>query len=320
MLDDESYWECFDNCGLEGEFDMIPIDFSGKVALVTGVGDSDSFAWHISKGLQEAGAKLVWAVHPRMLTIVEGFLKGTAQEDIEARTLRRGGGTLAVEKILPCDVSFDTLADVPEATRTDRRYQRVEREHGDYSIEGMMKKVGEAFGRIDILIHSVAFSPEITKPAWEVSRQAYMTAMSISAYSLTGLCRAALPWMADKPESTSVVSLTYLAGERVVPHYGGGMGSAKAALQIDTKQLALNLGRRNIRVNTISAGPYASRAAKAIGKIQDMINYAAERSPLPRGIKPEEVADACVYLCSPLASAITGQVLYVDCGYNVMGV
>jgi enoyl-[acyl-carrier protein] reductase I len=298
---------------------MIPIDFSGKVALVTGVGDSDSFAWHISKGLQEAGATLVWAVHPRMVTIVNGFLSGSAPEDIAARELRRGG-TLTVDLILPCDVAYDNMNDVPEDIRNDRRYQRVEKEHGDYSIEGMVKKVGEKYGRIDSLIHSVAFSPEITKHAWEVSRKAYMTAMSISAYSLTGLCRAALPWMGDKPESTSVVSLTYLAGERVVPHYGGGMGTAKSALQIDTKQLALFLGRRNVRVNTISAGPYASRAAKAIGKIQDMIDHAAEKSPLPRGVKAEEVADACVYLCSPLASAVTGQVLYVDCGYNVMGV
>ncbi len=299
---------------------MIPIDFSGKVALVTGVGDNDSFAWHISKALQAAGAKLVWAVHPRMLNIVESILSSTRPDDVESRVLPYGAGTLAVEKVLPCDVSYDTMADVEEKVRTDRRYARVEEKIGDYSITGMVNKVGEAYGRIDFLIHSVAFSPEITKHAWEVSRQAYLTALSISAYSLTGLSRAALPYMGDKPESTSVVSLTYLAGERVVPHYGGGMGTAKAALQIDTKQLALNLGRHNVRVNTISAGPYASRAAKAIGKIDDMIGYAAERSPLPRGIKPEEVADACVYLCSPLASAVTGQVLYVDCGYNVMGV
>lgn len=299
---------------------MIPIDFSGKVALITGVGDSDSFAWHISKAMQAAGAKLVWAVHPRMMTIVEGFLKGQTAEDLASRQLPYGGGSLSVEQILPCDVSYDSMDDVPESVRNDRRYVRIQEKYGDYSIAGMIKKVGETYGRIDSLIHSVAFSPEITKHAWEVSRQAYLTAISISAYSLTGLCRAALPYMGDKPESTSVVSLTYLAGERVVPHYGGGMGTAKAALQIDTKQLALNLGRRNIRVNTISAGPYASRAARAIGNIQQMIDYAAERSPLPRGIKPEEVADACVYLCSPLASAVTGQVLYVDCGYNVMGV
>jgi enoyl-[acyl-carrier protein] reductase I len=299
---------------------MIPIDFSGKVALVTGVGDNDSFAWHISKALQAAGAKLVWAVHPRMQNIVESILSSTRDDDVQSRVLPHGAGTLAVDKVIPCDVSYDTLADVEEKVRTDRRYARVEEKYGDYTIAGMTKKVGDAYGRIDFLIHSVAFSPEITKHAWEVSRSAYLTALSISAYSLTGLCRAALPYMADKPESTSVVSLTYLAGERVVPHYGGGMGTAKAALQLDTKQLALNLGRRNVRVNTISAGPYASRAARAIGNIQEMIDYAAQRSPLPRGIKPEEVGDACVYLCSPLASAVTGQVLYVDCGYNVMGV
>ena len=299
---------------------MIPIDFSGKVALVTGVGDNDSFAWHISKGLQVAGARLVWAVHPRMQNIVESILNSTREDDVQSRVLPHGAGNLTVDRVIPCDVSFDSLNEVDEKTRSDRRYARVEEKYGDYSISGMVKKVGDEFGRIDFLIHSVAFSPEITKHAWEVSRQAYLTALGISAYSLTGLCRAALPYMADKQESTSVVSLTYLAGERVVPHYGGGMGTAKAALQMDTKQLALNLGRRNIRVNTISAGPYASRAAKAIGNIQQMIDYAAERSPLPRGIKPEEVADACVYLCSPLASAVTGQVLYVDCGYNVMGV
>jgi len=299
---------------------MIPIDFGGKVALVTGVGDNESFAWTISKHLQAAGAKLVWAVHPRMMTIVEGFLKGQAPEDHASRQLPFGAGSLSVEQLLPCDVSYDTMADVDPKVRTDRRYARVEEKFGDYSIEGMVKKVGDAYGRIDMLIHSVAFSPEITKLAWETSRQAYLTALSISAYSLTGLCRAALPWMGDRPESTSVVSLTYIGGERVVPHYGGGMSTAKAALQIDTKQLALNLGRRNVRVNTISAGPYASRAAKAIGKIQEMIDYAAERSPLPRGVRAEEVGNACVFLCSPLASAVTGQVLYVDCGYNVMGV
>jgi enoyl-[acyl-carrier protein] reductase I len=255
-----------------------------------------------------------------MLNIVNTILTSTRPDDVTSRVLPHGRGELTVEQVLPCDVSFDTMADVDEKVRADRRYARVEEAHGDYSIEGMVKKIGDAYGRIDMLIHSIAFSPEITKLAWEVSRSAYLTAMSISAYSLTSLCRAALPWMADKPQSTSVVSLTYLAGERVVPHYGGGMGTAKAALQIDTKQLALNLGRRNVRVNTISAGPYASRAARSIGNIQQMIDYAAERSPLPRGIRPEEVGDACVYLCSPLASAVTGQVLYVDCGYNVMGV
>src|SRR6185437_16009261 len=177
----------------------------------------------------------------------------------------------------------------------------------------------ESHGAIDILIHSIAFSPEIKNLALNTSRAAYLTALSISAYSLTALLRAGLPLMENRPDGGSVVSLTYLGGDRVVPHYGGGMSTAKAALQIDTKQLAHNVGSKNIRVNTISAGPYASRAARSIGDMDKMISYAAERSPLPRGIKPEEVANATVFLCSPLASAISGHVLYVDCGYNVMG-
>ena len=138
---------------------------------------------------------------------------------------------------------------------------------------------------------------------------------------LTSLCRAAEPYMATRGGG-SVVGLTYLGGERVVPYYGGGMSTAKAALQIDAKQLASNLGGKNIRVNLISAGPYASRAARSIrpGEFEKSVEYAASRSPLPRAIKPEEVANATLFLCSDLASAVTGQILYVDCGYNVMGV
>src|SRR5207249_9393753 len=176
------------------------------------------------------------------------------------------------------------------------------------------------FGAIDILIHSIAFSPEIKNKAVDTSRKAYLQALSISAYSLTALARACAPLMENRPGGAAILGLTYLGGDRVVPHYGGGMSTAKAALQIDAKQLASSLGPKKIRVNLISAGPYASRAARAIGDIDKMIQYAAERAPLQRGIEPEEVANAAVFLCSPLASAITGEVLYVDCGYNVMGV
>jgi enoyl-[acyl-carrier protein] reductase I len=293
---------------------MIPLDLSGKLALVTGVGDNVGFAWYIAKALQAAGARLVFACHPRLLGIVENILERDA--DADTRVLPFGAGNLKVEKVLACDVSFDTMADVDEKTRNDRRYQR----HGDYSIEGMISTLRKDFSAIDILIHSIAFSPEVTKKAVETSRQAYLTALSISSYSLTALLRAAQPLMENRPDGASALGLTYLGGDRVVPHYGGGMSTAKAALQIDAKQLASNLGSKKIRVNLISAGPYASRAARAIGDIDKMIQYAADRAPLQRGIEPEEVANAAVFLCSPLASAITGEVLYVDCGYSVMGV
>jgi enoyl-[acyl-carrier protein] reductase I len=299
---------------------MIPLDLNGKVALVTGVGDNESFAWFIAKALQAAGARIVFAVHPRMLRIVEGFLTGDAPQDVESRRLPFVKGGLTVERLLPCDVSYDSMADVPEATRNDRRYKRVEEQFSDYSITGLMSAVKQSHGGIDVLVHSVAFAPEIKSKLVDTTRAGYWTALSISAYSLTGLVRAALPLMEGRPGGAAVVGLTYLGGARVVPHYGGGMSTAKAALEIDAKQLAHNVGGKNVRVNLISAGPYASRAAKGIGDIQQMIDYAAQRSPLPRGVTPEEVANTAVFLCSPLASGITGQVVYVDCGYSAMGV
>lgn len=293
---------------------MIPVDLSGKIALVTGVGDNESFAWFISKALKAAGAKIVLASHPRMVGIVESFL--TRDNDRESRELPYVGGEFKVEKVLPMDARFDTMADVDAETLADKRFNK----HGDFSIEHCVKTVGKEFGGIDILIHSMAFSREIKKKMVETSRSAYFEALGISAYSLTSLLRYAEPFMTNRAGGASAVGLTYLGGSRVVPHYGGGMSTAKAALQIDAQQLAHNLGSKNIRVNLISAGPYASRAAKGIGDIQHMIDYAAQRSPLPRGVEAEEVANSTVFLCSHLASAITGHILYVDCGYNTMGV
>lgn len=298
---------------------MVSLDFSGKVALVTGVGDNASFAWYIGKALQAAGAKVVLAVHPRMLNIVENLLKTTNSDDAEKRKLP-DGSDFAPAKLFRCDVSYDTMADVkldemPEAQK--RHYAKLTE---DYSINGMVEAVGKEFGGIDILIHSVAFSREITKPLIETSRKGYHEAMGISAYSLVSMVRAAAPYMANRPGGASVVGLTYVAGDRVVPHYGGAMGTCKAALQMDAKQLSWFVGDKNVRVNLISAGPYASRAAKAINPDFDkLIQHAADHSPLRRPIEPEEVANATLYLCSPLASAVTGQILYVDCGYNVMG-
>ena len=292
---------------------MIPIDLSGKVALVSGVGDNISFAWYIAKTLQAAGATIVLACHPRVIGIVEGVL--TRDMDKESRLLP-DGTEFKPAKVLPCDASYDTMDDVPPEVKADRRYAKFP----EYSIKGTVDAVAAEFGGIDILIHSIAFSREMTKPIIDTSRKAYHEAMGISSYSLISMVRAAAPHMADRPGGASVVGLTYVAGERVVPHYGGGMGTCKAALQIDAKQLSWFVGDKNIRVNLISAGPYASRAAKAINpKFGELIDHAAQHSPLRRPIEPEEVANATLYLCSPLASAVTGQILYVDCGYNIMG-
>jgi len=295
---------------------MIPINLSGKTALVTGVGDNESFAWFISKTLQAAGAKVVLACHPRVMGIVESFL--TRDADRESRELPYVGGEFKVAKLFPCDANYDTMDDVPPEVKTDRRYAKF----SDYSIKGMVEAVGTEFGGIDIIIHSMAFSREIMKSAKDTSRKAYMEAIGISAYSLTSLMHYAEPFMEGRPGGASAVGLTYLGGERVVPYYGGGMSTAKAALQIDAKQLASNLGGKNIRVNLVSAGPYLSRAMRSIrpGEGEKTVDYAASRSPLPRPITPQEVADSTAYLCSDLASGITGHILYVDCGYNAMGV
>jgi enoyl-[acyl-carrier protein] reductase I len=296
---------------------MIPIDLSGKVALVTGVGNDLSFAWFIAKALQAAGARIVLACHPRMMNMVGTILKGTKPDDVEARKLPFVEGDFAPEAEFACDVQYDTMDDVPPEVRQDRRWVKIAEQHGDYSIAGLVKNL-EPYPHVDVLVHSIAFSSEIKNSLLNTSRKAYLNAMSISSYSLIALTRALLPKM---PEGASVIGLTYVGGERVVPHYGGGMATSKAALQLDAKQLAFNVGReKGVRVNLISAGPYASLAAKGIGDIEAMKAHAAEKSPLPRPITAEEVANAAAFLCSPLASGITGEVLFVDCGYNVMGV
>lgn len=293
---------------------MIPIDLKGKTALVAGVGDDRGFAWHISKALAAAGAKLVLATHPRLCNVVTNILERDLDKD--SRQLPYGGGELKVEKVIPCDVSYDSMADVDEKTLNDKRFSK----HGDYSIQGLATVIGKEFGGVDIFVHSIAFSPEIKNMAIDTSRKAYLTALSISSYSLTAMLKALQPYMENREGGASAIALSYLGGDRVVPHYGGGMSTAKAALQIDAKQLASNLGPKNIRVNIISAGPYASRAASAIGDIDEMIGHAASCSPLPRAITAEEVGATAAFLASPLASGITGHVLYVDCGYNVMGI
>ncbi len=293
---------------------MIGIDLAGKNAFVTGVADDGGFGWQIAKILKAAGAKVWLASHQRTTGIVERLLRRPASA--EGRALPHGvEGEVQPDGIFGCDVAYDTLEDIPAELRETKAYKDT-----DVSIDGAMKTYDALSGGapIDILIHSVAFSPEIQNDHLHTSRQAYLTAQSISAYSLVALSRAAQPRMAGR--EASVIGLSYIAANRMVPGYGGGMASAKASLECDCRALAHHLGPEGHRVNIVSAGPFPSRAARSVGKIDDMITVAAERSPLRRGIRAEEVADAVLWLCSPLASAVTGMVLYVDAGYHAMGV
>lgn len=288
---------------------MIPVDLSGKVALVTGVADDVGFAWHIAKYLQAAGADVILASHPRVVSIVERFL--SRDKSAESRLLPHGRGEFKPKALLGCDVALDTAEDIPATVREDKGYE------GDVSIAGCFARVRELTPHLDIVIHSVAFSPEIAKPLPTVSRQGYLTAQSVSAYSLTALYHAAEPLIRGR--NASFVGLSYLASERAVPFYGGGMSSAKASLEADARQLAWFAGEHGHRVNIVSAGPYASRAARSIGNIGKMIDDTAEKSPLRRPIEPDDVAKTVLYLCSDLSSNVTGATLYVDAGYHAMG-
>jgi enoyl-[acyl-carrier protein] reductase I len=289
---------------------MIPLNLAGKTALVTGVADDVGFAWHIAAALQAAGADIILASHPRVVGIVERIL--VRAQNAESRKLPFGvEGELKPKALLACDVAIDTAEDMTPAHRETKGYD------GDVSIAGCVERVRALTPHVDILVHSVAFSPEVQKTHLETSRGAYLTAMSVSSYSLVALARAFSPLM--KGRGGSVVALSYLAAERAVPFYGGGMAAAKAALECDARTIAWFLGEEGHRVNVISAGPYASRAAKSIGDIGAMIDETARRSPLRRSIEPEDVANAAVFLCSDLARNVTGECLHVDAGYHAMG-
>ena len=291
---------------------MLNIDLTGRRALVAGVADDAGYGFAIAKALAEAGATVSVGTWPPALTIFRNLLERGKMSD----SLRmRDGGTLEFEKIYPLDAAYDTLADAPEDIRESKRYKEL----GDFSIEGLARQIEADFGRgsLDIVVHSLANGPEVKKPLLETSRAGYLAAVGISAYSLTSMVRALAPLMR---KGGSFASLTYLASERVIPGYGGGMSSAKAALESDTRTLAFEAGRKfGIRVNTISAGPYASRAASAIGIIERMVDYCAANTPIPEPLSTDEVGNAAAFLCSPLASGITGTTLYVDKGYHSMG-
>jgi enoyl-[acyl-carrier protein] reductase I len=291
---------------------MLTLDLSGKRALVAGVADDGGFGFAIAKALIEAGATVCVATWPPALNIFLNLLERGKMD--ESRKLK-DGSLLSFEKIYPLDAVFDSLEDAPQELRESKRYKDV----GDFSIAGLAARVQADFGAqpIDILVHSLANGPEVKKPLMETSRAGYLAAVSASAYSLVSMVRHFGPLMRA---GGSVASLTYMASERAIPGYGGGMSSAKAALESDTRVLAFEAGRKyGIRVNTVSAGPYASRAASAIGIIDNMVKYCATNTPLPEVLEAIEVGHATAFLCSPLASGITGATVYVDKGYHSMG-
>jgi len=290
---------------------MLRIDLSGKRAFIAGIGDDQGFGWAIAKALAEAGAEILVGTWTPILKIFTTSLESGKFD--ESRRLS-DGSLMKFAKIYPLDASFDTQDDVPEDIKENKRYKNAD----GYTISEVAEAVKKDFGEIDFLIHSLANAPEVKKPLLETSRQGYLAALSSSSYSFVSLLAHFGPLMRSGGGS---LSLTYMASERAVPGYGGGMSSAKAALESDTRTLAWEAGRKwDIRVNTISAGALPSRAARAIGFIERMIAYAEKGAPLPKPLNANEVGNTAAFLLSDLASAITGVTLYVDNGMHAMGV
>ena len=289
---------------------MLQIDLTGKTALVAGVADDGGFGFSIAKHLAMAGAKVSVATWPPALGIFKTMLE---RGKFDASLAMPDGSKLAFEKIYPLDAEFDRLEDVPTELRESRRY----RDLGDFTMAGLAASIA-ADGGVDIVVHSLANGSEVKKPLLETSRKGYLSAISASAYSNVSLISHLGP-VTRAPGA--FISLSYMAAERAVPGYGGGMSSAKAALESDTKLLAYEAGRKwGHRINVISAGPFASRAASAIGFIDQMIDYASRNAPLTEKLTAAEVGATAAFLCSPLASGITGTTVYVDKGYASMGI
>lgn len=289
---------------------MLSVDLSGKRAFVAGVGEDSGYGWAIVRALARAGASVCVGTWPPMMRI---FTRSMERGRLD--TALPGGGEIQIEKVYPLDAAFDNPEDVPEDVREDKRYKELE----GYTIQEVADALKADFGEgcLDVLVHSLANGPEVKNDLLDTSRSGYLAAVSASAYSMVSLVQRMGPLL--RPGG-AVVSLSYLAAERAVPGYGGGMSSAKAALESDTRLLAWEAGRRwGIRVNTISAGPLASRAAKAIGTIDRMVEYYRVNAPLADVQTADDVGNAAAFLCSPLGAGISGTTLHVDKGYHAMG-
>jgi enoyl-[acyl-carrier protein] reductase I len=286
------------------------LDLRGKTAFVAGIGDDQGYGWAIAKELAEAGCRLIIGTWTPILKI---FTQSWDMGKFDQSRTLSDGTLMSLAKVYALDAAFDKMDDVPQETRDNKRY--IEASH--YTICDVAQAVAQDFGSIDILVHALANGPEVKKPLLETSRAGYLAALSASSYSMVSLVQHFGPIM---NKGGSVISLTYLASEKAIPGYGGGMSSAKAALESDTRTLAWEAGRKwGLRINTISAGPLKSRAAKAIGFIEKMINYSKVNAPLAQDMEAEAVGHAALFLCSKLAASITGVTLYVDNGLHVMG-
>jgi enoyl-[acyl-carrier protein] reductase I len=253
------------------------IDLAGKTAVVFGLANKRSIAWGIAQKLHEAGATLAICYQNDRMRL--------EAEDLIAELPGASG--------FQCDVS------------------------NDQEIETLFAAIGKKYGKINILVHAVAYAPaeELRGEFITTSREGFRIALDVSVYSLIAVSRAAVPLMTD---GGSIMTLTFYAAEKVVPNYNV-MAVAKAGLESTVRYLAANLGSRNIRVNAISAGPIKTLAARGVGALGDMLKSHAERAPLHRNVDQLEVGGAALFLASNLSSAITGEILYVDCGYNIMG-
>jgi len=290
---------------------VLEIDLKGKKAFVAGIGDDRGYGWSIAKALAEAGAEIIIGTWAPIYNIFK-----TSWELGKFDQSRRltDGSMMNPLDIYPMDASFDTPQEVPEKVRENKRYKACK----NYTLSEVAASLARDFGSIDMLVHSLANAPEVKHSLLNTSRDGYLAAVSSSAYSFISLVKHCAPFM---PKGGAVLSLTYIAAERAIPGYGGGMSSAKAALESDTRMLAWEVGRQyQLRVNTISAGALGSRAARAIGFIDAMIEYAHQNAPLQKALRADEVGHAGCFLLSPLASAITGVTLYVDNGLHAMGI
>src|SRR6266567_1729303 len=249
-----------------------------KRGIIFGVANKRSIAWATAQALHQAGARLAFTYQGERL-----------KDNVEALTKAE----MPDSPLISCDVTKQE------------------------EVDEAFKQVGAEFGRLDFLIHSIAFAPReaLEGDYLKTDRDAFLTALEISAYSLTQLARAAAPLMT---EGGSIVTMTFHGAEKVYQGYNV-MGIAKAALESSVRYLAADLGPRNIRVNAISAGPIQTLSARGVSGLSTVMKHHAERAPLKRNVEPREVGNTALFLCSSLSSGITGETIYVDCGYNVMG-